>query len=545
MNANLLFFVWLNLLAFTAFGQALDRAGTIKEAEFIIEKEKKNYLPESNRLFKKAIIPSHVPKNEATISYQLTEILPMLDVLAHKIRLLKAKQELFAKLYVNYIKGGYGNKHMPYLAYYFDNKLHEDYGYGFHTSHFSLGKDSYGEAYHNVARLHGKWAKEHFSLNGDIYYQGDKYPRIKLDNQTKHDPKQAQIFHQVGFHTRLANHMHQTFDYQIPIAFTHLHNKQGEKEYQGSLSSNLTYTLNQNFKVNASSALLVSKYQCKTTYAINRNLASFKPTLYFSLQEFTIQTGCNLVYQNDVSTSIKHFNAYPIVEIGYTAFTWVRPYIGLGGDIQPNFWHQFIGDNPWVMPQVDLRHTNQSFVFYGGLQGTLSEQLNFHAGANLGSYHNLPFFINNASDPRQFTIQYDPETSLCYVFSELTHMNQAETFVNRIKANYYYYAPQQLPIPCHKPSYSLELLSTYKLYDKLLAKSTLACLGGIQALEPIAKTTKPLLAIIDLGVSLDYLWNQRFSIFLDCQNLLNRNHSQYLNTPTQGFSVLAGITYAW
>ena len=538
-------FLLLSMPCFVVLGQSPAASGTIKEAEFIIEKEQKNYLPASTRFFKKAMLPTHIPKSATALQYGLQEITPQLDTLAHKIKLLKAKQELLARMYGNYCKGGYGHEHMPYLALYFDTKVNAQYGYGLHVNHFSWGKDHYVEEHHHIAQLHGKWVAKNICLDGVFGYHWDKYPIIQLRNPSHHDPQQAQIFHQIGLQTILSNYPQNTLHYQIPVSLVHIQNTEKEQEKQGNWHTQLAYSLNKSLSLQALTALFVSQYQYKNNTSNNRYLGRLQPILSILANEFTIQAGCNLVYQNDVPGVVSNFNAYPMLKLQYAPYRWLRPYIGLAGDIQQNSWQQFIAENPWIVSQVALRHTNQSFAFYGGLKGDIQEQATFHAGITLGNYQNLPFFVNSMQEPRKFVIQYDPSTTLSHIFGELTHTNRAETLVTRLKANYYYYKLKQLLNPWHKPSYRVELLSTYRLQDKVLVKGNLYWLGGVKALEPSTQTTKQLSDFVDLGVGIDYLWNQRFSIFLDCQNLLARNQVQYLYTPTRGLHILLGLTYAW
>lgn len=545
MKSPLLLCLCFSMLVSEVFGQAPAPAGSIKEAEFVIEKEKKNDLPESSRLFKKAILSTQVPKANQQLTYDWAEINPILSLLDHKIKLLKAKQDFLTKLYGNYLKLGYGTEYTPYLACYLDNANHAKYGYGLHLGHLSTGKTGYAETYHNFVRLHGKWATEQVGLDGAIYYQGDKHALVDLRDQAKHDPKQAHTFHRIGLQTNLANYASDQLQFQVPLYFSHLRNRQDEQENTGTLQAKVSYPLKENLMIETNTYFGFGRYQYKKEPVNNRHIERLKPSLVLLINDFRVQAGFNLVYQNDVSAVLKQLTVYPTFEVNYKPFKWLRPYIGLGGDIQPNFWHTLVADNPWLASQPVLGHTNESFVFYGGIQGDITPQTAFYAGAKLGSYQNLPFFLNTVGETRNFAVEYDPETSLLNIFSELNHTNHRATLVTRLKGNYYAYKPKKLPKPWHKPSYDLELLSTYNLYDKILLKGNLYCLGGVEALDPTTQTAKPLKDIIDVGFGVDYLWNQRVSVFLECQNLLARAQPRYLNTSSRGLNFLLGVSYIW
>lgn len=544
MRLNLLLWSAISLLAPQALGQQPAPAGTIKEAEFIIEKEKKNRLPESARLFEKAPLPTaHVPDSTAALAYDVREIAPELGTLQRKVKVLRAKQDLITRLYGNYVKGGYGNYHTPYLAGFLGSKRDPKHTYGFYLSHLSGGKDGYAEEHHNAARLHGKLFTESLLLDGAVRYNWDKYPVSKDSTSSSSDPDKAQTFHQIHLSSALANYLHDRLNYQVHIHLAHLRDPQKAYEHQGEISGEIDYAINDGFTLKAITDLYLTHH--KDTAATNRHLERLKPTLGFLLNDFSVQTGFNLVYQNDSSEVVNRFNAYPVLEVNYALHKWLRPYVGIGGDMQRTSWQGFVAENPWLAPKPALRHTDQRFVFYGGAKGDIIEKVAFHTGISIGSYKNLHCFVNNPTEPRQFDIQYDPATTLLQVFGELTQTNRAETLTTRLRGDYFHYTLQQLPRPWHRPSYQLDLLSTYNLHDKVLFKGTLYWLGGIEALDRTTQTAKPLADVVDLGLGIDYLWGQRFSIFLNCQNLLARANKRYLYAPTGGFHFLLGLSYAW
>ena len=118
MKVNVLVYTTLSLLSWGTYtignyGQAKSPQGTIQEAEFIIKKEKKNQVPEANRLVKKAPLPLSTEQPGAKLQYELYDIPLDFQPLDHKIKILRAKQERITNLYGKYIKLGYGNYHMP------------------------------------------------------------------------------------------------------------------------------------------------------------------------------------------------------------------------------------------------------------------------------------------------------------------------------------------------------------------------------------------------------------------------------------------------
>jgi hypothetical protein len=271
----------------------------------------------------------------------------------------------------------------------------------------------------------------------------------------------------------------------------------------------------------------------------------FKPMLYLLFNSFDVQGGLNLVYQDDVSYVSNALNVYPVFKVRYALYKWLRPYVGIGGDIQRNSLQGFLQENPLLAPQVTLRHTNQRFVLYGGARGDIVGQISWHAGFSIGEYQNLHCLVNSDQDPGRFDVKYDPATTRLNTFGELTHTNRDETLTTQLRGDYFCYTLQELSKPWHRPRYQLDLLSTYRLHDKLVCRGSIYWLGGLEAQDVITKVPEVLGDVVDVGLGIDYLWNSRFSIFFNCQNLLAKRNERYLHYPARSLHFMAGLTCVW
>jgi hypothetical protein len=289
--------------------------------------------------------------------------------------------------------------------------------------------------------------------------------------------------------------------------------------------------------------LYLTKHSDTTT--VYRNLWRFKPTLSFKLNKFDVQGGFNLVCQNDTSYAPNHLHTYPVLEVKYALYKWLQPYLGIGGDMQQNSLQGFLQENPLLASEVDLRHTNQYLTYYGGAKGDLAAQVNWHVGFSVGNYQNFHCLVNSAQDPGRFEVQYDPAATLCNIFGELICANQAETLTTRLRGDYFHYTLQELLKPWHRPHYQLDLTSTYRLHDKLVFRGAMSWMGGIAAQCVNTKAPVVLDDVVDVDLGIEYLWDSRFSVFCDFQNLLGSKNERYLCYPTRGFHCMLGLTYAW
>ncbi len=551
MKANILtYFIGICILSSQtsySYGQDSKPQGTIQEAEFIIKKERKTELPESTRLFKKAPLPSPTDQPSFQLKYELDDFPMNFQPIEHKIKILRAKQDRLERLYGNYVRLGYGNYRRPYLVALFNNTRNPTYAYGLQLGHISEGKNEYAEGYHQTATLHGEMLTQKLVLDGIMDYVWDKHPFIQVINDPQHtdnDPNKHHTYHQIGLSTRLYNYVPDTLNYQAQVQALHLHQEKVH-ENQGKANLHADYQLNETLHLYTDAKFEVSQYTNPATASITRHITSLEPSLMIPFQEFTIHVGTNVAYQNDKKALANHFYVHPAIKLTYALDKALRPYIELNGGIQPHSWQTHVSQNPWLAHSADIRHTNQRFILALGVQSDVIETLTCHAGVSVSNYQNYPFFVNNAAEPREFDIQYDSSATVVHGFTELTKTSFGSALVTRLQAAYFRYKLTDLLKPWHKPQYSLELCNTYNFQDKILVKSNLFWQGGIQAQEPDTQASKSLADVIDLCLGIEYLWNKRFSIFVDCQNLLAKANNQYLHTPTSGTHVMVGVAYGW
>ena len=62
-------------------------------------------------------------------------------------------------------------------------------------------------------------------------------------------------------------------------------------------------------------------------------------------------------------------------------------------------------------------------------------------------------------------------------------------------------------------------------------------------LPMVSGTEVELDGFFDINLGVDYLVNERLTVFANGTNLLNQNYERFLNYPVQGFQVMAGVAF--
>jgi hypothetical protein len=205
----------------------------------------------------------------------------------------------------------------------------------------------------------------------------------------------------------------------------------------------------------------------------------------------------------------------------------------------------FVEENPYLRPDASLSHSITTFKFSGGLKGMLANKVSFHTGLSLGTYKNLSFFTNSASDSTKFDILYDTDSpTLVHFFGELGYSESKKLSVS-LRTDFYGYNTKSVAEAWGRPTYSFKLSGNYSYFEKLVFGASIRALGGINALNQQSGTQEKLDGVFDLNLSVDYLFSKRFSAFVIGKNIVSKEYQLYLNYPSRGFTAIAGITYSF
>jgi len=195
----------------------------------------------------------------------------------------------------------------------------------------------------------------------------------------------------------------------------------------------------------------------------------------------------------------------------------------------------FLRQTPFYLNSVK----ESRFVGFSGNVGS-----NFMFDLKGGQYitDKQPLFINMAVDPAQFTIIYDSMlttlggvASLSYIFNEQ----------NSISASFQYLgfsAEDETEGVWHIAPIEFNLSGTWEPIPKLKLRTDFIVYSGVEA-RAIDGTVVNLDAILDWNIGAQYWFGEKFAMFLDGNNLLNRKTARFLNYPRYGLNAIGGIQY--
>ena len=520
--------------------------GAIEDASFIVEKSLDIELPRQNRAFEKVPPLPSSPSSHAVQPYNFLSIIPQMSGLNIPNRALKLKTQPLDKFYGGNISAGIGNYLTPFVEASLFNKRENKYALGIDFNHISsrngpVDKKNSGSS-DTKAALESKYYGQKLTVGAHLNYIRKKihyygYPEgtvIRTDSI-----KQVYNTYRLGLWLENTDKK-DDFDYMLSADFDHIKDNAGNSESKVEIDLRTDYFLREGLKFYLDVNTMISRYDSQEN--LSRNLIKVKPYAYYRYNDFDIRGGLNFVFQNDTLSGRSDVLMYPFIRIDYALNDYFRLFLKLDGDMEQVDFQSVVNENPYLYEGFALLHSNRKFGIDWGIQGNVNNNLNFLAGFRLSEYKDLYFFMNDSLDFSKFHIIYDHDnTTVLNFYGELVY-SRVKNYNMALRADYFNYDTKMLAEAWHRPTYQFTGTFRYYLYDKIIFGSNIYFTGGIRAYDYTRSETIKLTGIVDLNLSVNYLFSERLGAILRFKNILGRNYERYWRYPSRGIQVLGGVS---
>ena len=309
------------------------------------------------------------------------------------------------------------------------------------------------------------------------------------------------------------------------------------------------------------------KNNYKNSNEINYNLITAKliPKYKIDYKGVFMKVSLKTFISIDTENSVTNFFLFPDLLLQTSILKkYINGYAGLTGDLKTNTYQEFTEKNPYVSPTLFITQTAESSNFFIGFKGNITRKLNYNIKASIKQEEDKPLFIRNNSKSNgtetivngealkgfeygnSFKIYYD-DVKTTSIFAEIEYtFDESLTFTTQVKYDNYTTttALENWNLPSLQGAISAKYTAkkwyaTSNIYyvserkDALYSSTFSSSIKGIETLN----------SFVDINLDGGYHLNDKFSIFLRLNNVLNTDYQRFANFNTQGFQALAGITY--
>jgi len=318
-------------------------------------------------------------------------------------------------------------------------------------------------------------------------------------------------------------------------------------------------SINTNVIIDHVSGSFENSYFQTNTEPLKYSLTNFgiEPSFVVNENDWTLELGAGLFYALDSENSGNKFYIYPKVNASYKLVGDLMIfYTGVNGSLNQNSYADFVTENPFLSPTLNMRPSSTQYNVFAGLKGKLANNVSYNVtGSYLNEKDKALFKSNDYTD--DITNQnYEYGNSFGVVYEDIRTFR----FYGELKADFSenvtfgingtfnsYKTDGQLEawnLPTMKLSSSLDVNITKQWYAGL----NVFYVGERKDMQSnldlaATPTVVSLKSYFDANAHLGYKFSDRLTFFLKLNNIGNQAYEKWLNYPVQGFQVLGGANY--
>ncbi|MBS1783023.1 MAG: hypothetical protein JSS78_08140 [Bacteroidetes bacterium] len=322
-------------------------------------------------------------------------------------------------------------------------------------------------------------------------------------------------------------------DYKAMIGFTIYNNDQGISEQGITFDLPVSKTIDSSFSAGIG---IRGQYihQSQSQSVFNNYILQLTPNIAFRSAGFKAKLGVN-----PTLGMISNSYLLPDLSLSYIpAKTNVLIGLGWQAHLQANTLRALSNQNPYLIPNFDVQQTRIDEIF-ASLESKVGNHFSFGGKFSWLQFNNLPLFLNDTLDQKQFYLLYD--SHITAIALQLTARYQiARTISIGLSGTFTNYTQSSFAYVWHQPGVRLRGDFHWKPLPKLDIAAYLNVMGGIYA-RNLAHQTVKLPAIFDFGFSGEYQFIPRLSAFIQVNNLFNNQYQRWYNYPVYGTNLIGGL----
>ncbi|MBE9517908.1 MAG: hypothetical protein IMY68_05030 [Bacteroidetes bacterium] len=461
------------------------------------------------------------------------------------------------RLYKSQLTLGFGNYLTP-LAELNINQLRSRNGtFGVHLKHHSMnGKvkldndlkapagfnenelDVYGSRFlKNAVFDYGLGA----SYNSYVHYGVSPELDTILDREDAVNPY-FMAEGKLGLHSMHADSFH--INYKASLEYHYFTHEFDQAEHGGKAEINFDKKLRVLDIAGELGGVWLGHYPDWDTLVGNQTIFWFNPSVSKGTSQWRFTAGVN--FYGEVNNELFTPHLYPRAMFQFHMVKEIIvPYFGVDGYLETNSYRQLVEENPYIVPSLAVRPTNNKMIGYLGLKGHISDAVSYNLKASYSIIDDAHFYVNDNSNPlmNQFTVVYD-DVTLGTLHGELT-VQPGDSWKVFLKGNYYSYITMvNEDQPWNKPEFDISLQARYNMGDKIILNAGIYTIGSryYENYNLALEETLPL--SFDLNLGMEYRYSKLLSFWVRFNNMTGQSYYLYNQYPSYKFRAMLGFSYA-
>ena len=283
------------------------------------------------------------------------------------------------------------------------------------------------------------------------------------------------------------------------------------------------------------------------------------PSFVMQEEDWTLNIGAAVFYSLDNQNSNNKFLVYPKIKASYKVVGDLMIfYAGAEGNLEQNSYMDFVNENPFLSPTLNISPTDKQYDIYAGLKGKLTNNVSYNIKGSYVNERNKALFKSNDYNENttnqdyafgnSFQVVYDDMRTLSF-YGELK-ADFSSTVSFGINGTFSSYTNDFQGEAWNLPAVKLNSNINFNITPKWFAGANVFYVGErkdqklntdvVYAVQPSPFT---LPSYFDVNANVGFKYSDRLTAFLKANNITNKAYEKWLNYPVQGFQVILGVNY--
>jgi hypothetical protein len=283
------------------------------------------------------------------------------------------------------------------------------------------------------------------------------------------------------------------------------------------------------------------------------------PTFDIQEKDWAVNIGLGLFYSLETKGDNNKFLIYPQINASHKIVGDLMIfYAGAEGGLEQNSYLDFVSQNPFLSPTLNIAPTDKQCDLFAGLKGKLSGSVSYNVRGSYTSERNKALFKSNDYTETSTNENYAFGNSMQVVYADMRTLgfygelkaDFSENISFGINGNFYSYAKDLQPEAWNLPAIKLNSTLDFKITPKWSAGFNVFFVGDRKDqkwdLNPLNTATPSPITLpsyFDANAHVGFKYNERWTAFLKANNLGNQGYQKWLNFPVQSFQIMVGANY--
>ncbi|MFV8346845.1 TonB-dependent receptor [Flavobacterium sp. ZB4P13] len=300
-------------------------------------------------------------------------------------------------------------------------------------------------------------------------------------------------------------------------------------------------------------------YSNTNTERVKYGFTNFGIVPSFVMQEddWTLNIGAGLFYSLDNEKSNNKFLVYPQFNASYKVVGDLMIfYAGAEGNLEQNSYMDFVNENPFLSPTLNIAPTDKQYDVFAGLKGKLTNNVSYNVKASYVNERNKALFRSNDYDENRsdddyaygnsFQVVYDDMRTLSFYGELKADFSEDVSF--GINGTFNSYTNDFQQEAWNLPTIKINSNLDFNITEKWFACANVFYVGerkDFQVNTDFAANSAPvtLKSYFDVNANVGFKYSDRLTAFARANNITNKAYEKWLNYQVQGFQVILGVNY--